>query len=113
MLRKILPLALVAACFVVAFSASVSAAQAPAPAIQPTPVTASAQEGSPTIASEQCLPESLVLPAPLLLAGNQTCDECLADCTARENRCYDHCTGRNCIMKCTGQYAQCANNCPC
>jgi len=122
MSRRNLPVAVAAACFVVLLAATVFAAQSSAPAAQPaaaatlSPVPA--QDGALDPAAEapasgQCLPESLVLPEPLLLAGNQTCDECLADCEARETRCYEHCTGRNCIMKCYGQYLQCASNCPC
>ena len=111
MSRKNLPVVLVAACFVIAFAASVLAAQAPALAVQPdaTPIPAPDQASAPG----QCLPESLVLPTPLLLAGTQTCEVCLADCDDRQTRCFDHCTGRNCIMKCYGQYLTCTSKCLC
>jgi|GEM_PF-2180814 len=125
MLRRTLPVATVVACFVVALAASVFAAQAPAPAVQPAsaPDQALAPAPSPDQAPVQtpdqvsdpgqCLPDSVGLPTPLLQKGNQTCDECLAYCDDRQTFCYDHCTGRDCDIKCYGQYLQCVDGCPC
>lgn len=117
MLRRALPVVTVAACFVVALAASVFAAQAPAPT--PAPDQALALAPAPDQTPDQvqdpgqCLPDSVGLPAPLFLKGNQTCDECLAYCEQRELDCMNHCLGLDCGVKCPNQYFQCVAGCPC
>lgn len=121
MSRKNLPLALVAVLFVIALAGSVYAAQAPAPAVQPSPavqpVPASATPDAMTPAQVadpgQCQPALSFLPEPVLMKGTQTCDECLAYCEERELFCEQHCSGRDCGVKCPNQYFQCVAGCPC